>query len=267
MFFPQRLSPHERLKAFLKRSGYVQVVAGRLDVFKMNSKRFNSEWLAQNSDEILRAILHVTGRKAYVYQSFSRSNQGYGVGKYPGVTLQFKELSSEKSAYLILNAEVLKQNGRLRKRKEFLPPKNGALVEFWRRTVGDLPNGRRSRIWEHMSSLNPYLFNIRTRSDGKGENKSAGLLSISFDEISSSSLDEVQPNCGPDTYAPRTVFTDEGRAWSLQKRGLRANRTTSDLDHETSQQGNKIVRDAPVSKDINNQSMEEWLAEYSREDD
>ena len=185
----------------------------------MNGKRFNSEWLAQNSPDILKAILHVTGRKAYVYRSFSRSNQGYGVGKYPGVTLQFKELSYGKSAYLIFNVEVLKRNGRLRKGKEFLPPKSGALVEFWRRTVGDLPNGRRSRIWEHMSHLGPYLFHILTRFDGKGENKSAGLLNIPFDEIRSSIPYEVRPNYGPDTYASRTVSTDDEGAVACKNAG------------------------------------------------
>merc|ERR1711924_539653 len=201
------------------------------------------------------------------YQRFSRSREGYSGGSFPGVTLHFKEFLSEREAFLIFNAAVLNKSGVLRKRNQFLPPKNGSLVKFWLRTVGDLPNGRRSRIWEYMGKLKPHLFQMNTRIDGKGENKSAGLLNIPFDEIRSSLVDDRQPDYGPKTDTLRTNHTDDNYARTQGTSGLQEDITECHFDYEISQKENTILRDIPVSKDVNNQSVEEWLKDYFLKDD
>ena len=165
------------LVSLLTRGDRIEISDSKLVVSPRSGKRVPSAWLENNQNEIIADILSVTRRMAYRYIRFTRSAKGYANGRHPGVTLHFQELRSKRDAHLIFNAETSNSIGKLRPRKQFLPPRNGSLVKFWERTIGVLPSNRRSRIWEHMGRLKPFLYQFTVRGDGKGKNNSAGLLS------------------------------------------------------------------------------------------
>ena len=211
-------------------------------------------------------ILASTRRRAYEYTRFTRSQGGYADGRYPGVTLHFGEFGTDREAYLIFNAEVKKPSGVLRKQNEFLPPTSGGLVKFRKRTVGDFPNRRRSRIWEHMGKLKSYLYQMTIRPDGKGENKSAGLLNIPYEEIKSSVMDEPRTDYERNTDQQRTNFTDVDVPQGQICNGLVRNPIACTVKHELSYQEKKILRKPLSYEEIRNQTTEEWLEDYSRLD-
>ena len=253
----------ELTRELISRGNSLQIKSGLLEIYPKSQKPVPSDWLSDNGEGIVGAALSMTRCKAYRYIRFTRSEAGGFGGRFPGVTLHFREVESDHKAHLIFNAKVIKASGELRKKNEFLPPADGALVKFWKRTVGDLPNQRRSRMWEHMGKLKPYLYQINTRPDGKGENNSAGLLNISFEEIKASLTDEQRTHYGQVTDEQRTDSTDGNIPQSNVSIGLEVNSITCRLNHELSHQDRKILRKPYSSVDVSNQSTDEWLEDYS----
>ena len=255
--------PLELARGLIERGDSLQIKSGLVEIYPKSQKPVPSDWLTDNGEGIVGAALSMTRCKAYRYIRFTRSEAGYFGGRFPGVTLNFREVESDHKAHLIFNAGVIRASGELRKKNEFLPPADGALVKFWKRTVGDLPNQRRSRMWEHMGKLKPYLYQINTRPDGKGENKSAGLLNIPFEDIKASLTDEQRTHYGQVTDEQRTDSTDGNIPQSNVSIGLEVNSITCRLKHELSHQERKISRKPYSSVDVSNQSNDEWLEDYS----
>ncbi len=253
------------LVSLLTRGDRIEISNSRLVVSPRSGKRVPSAWLENNQNEIIADILSATRRMAYRYIRYTRSAEGYANGRHPGVTLHFQEVRSKRDTHLIFNAETTNRVGNLRPRKQFLPPRSGSLVKFWERTVGALPSNRRSRLWEHMGRLKPFLYQFTVRGDGKGENNSAGLLNIPFEEIARILANRTRTDHGPSTYRSRTQLTDETINQEQTKRGLQRYSTASQTDYETSMQDRTIPR-LSNSQDISNQSVEEWLAPYNSVD-
>ena len=252
-------------RELVARGDRLEIISGFLQIQPKSQQSVPPSWLAAKRGKILGEILASTGHKAYEYLRFTRSAAGYRDGRYPGVTLHFGEFGTDRQAYLIFNVGTTKPSGKLRKKNEFLPPASGALVKFWKRTVGDLPNQRPSRLWEHMGRLKPYLFHLRTNSNGKGENKSAGLLNISDEEIRASFTDWTRTSNGRVTDEQRTNFTDVSVVQSKVSSGLKRKSVTCNSNYERGLQGRAITR-LSNSQDISNQSVEEWLAAYNSVD-
>ena len=249
-------------RKLVMRGDRLEIISGCLHLQPKSQRSVPSDWLTAKQNEIVLGILASTGRRAYEYLRFTRPEGGYRDGRYPGVTLHFAEFGADREAYLIFNAEITKTSGEPRKKSEFLPPARGALVKFWKRTVGDLPNQRRSRLWEHMGKLKPYLFHLKINLQGKGENKSAGLLNIPFEEIKSSFTDNTRTDYGRNTDEQRTNFTDVDVSQSNICKGLERKPITCASNYDLSHQERKIPRKPLSHEEIMNQTTEEWLADY-----
>jgi hypothetical protein len=247
-----KTDPLQLARGLIERGDSLLIKSGLLEIYPKSGKKVPCEWLSDNEEGMVATLLWMTRRKGYRYIRFTRSGEGYSGGRFPGVTLHFREVESDHNAYLVFNTQVIKASGELRKKNEFLPPADGSLVKFWKRTVGNLPNQRRSRMWEHMGKLKPYLYQINTRPDGKGENKPGGLLNIPFEDIKASLTDEQ-----------RTDSTDGNIPQSNVSSGLEVNPITCRLNHELSHQERKISRKPYSSVDVSNKTTEEWLEHYS----
>ena len=258
-----KTDPLQLARGLIERGDSLLIKSGLLEIYPKSGKKVPCEWLSDNEEGMVATLLWMTRRKGYRYIRFTRSGEGYSGGRFPGVTLHFREVESDHNAYLVFNTDVIKPSGQLRKKNEFLPPKDGSLVKFWKRTVGDLPNQRRSRMWEHMGKLKPYLYQINTRPNGKGENKSAGLLNIPFEDIKASLTDKQRTHYGQVTDAQRTNSTDGNIPQSNVSSGLEVNPITCRLNHELSHQERKISRKPYSSVDVSNKTTEEWLKQYS----
>ena len=258
-----KTDPLQLARGLIERGDSPQIKSGLLQIFPKSGKKVPCEWLSDNEEGMVATLLWMTRRKGYRYIRFTRSGEGYSGGRFPGVTLHFREVESDHNAYLVFNTQVIKASGELRKKNEFLPPADGSLVKFWKRTVGNLPNQRRSRMWEHMGKLKPYLYQINIRPNGKGENKSAGLLNISFEDIKASLTDEQRTHYGQVTDAQRTNSTDGNIHQSHVSSGLEVNSIKCRLNHEQSHQDSKILSESYSSVDVSNQTAEEWLEDYN----
>ena len=83
-----------------------------MEILPKSVKKIPCEWL---SDKVA-TLLWMTRRKGYRYIRFTRSGEGYSGGRFPGVTLHFREVESDHNAYLVFNTEVIKASGELRKK-------------------------------------------------------------------------------------------------------------------------------------------------------
>lgn len=242
------------LSELFRRGNEVSLECGRLKIVPKSGKKIPSEWLTIHYWPLIEEILVATGRKGYRYDRFTRSSGGYGGGKYPGITLHYIDMQSGEEVYLMFNAEVTKPgSNQLRSGKSFLPPERGEFIKYWKRVVGALPQGRRSKCCESMSRFKPIVVDLAPDRKGKARNKTAMALEISTDQISACLSDEIRTDYGPDSDQARTNVTIHGAARELGLPELEALSTTGATNYELSYQDSALTRQ---------KSNEEWLRDY-----
>ena len=242
------------LSALIDRGDEVAINRGRLNVIPNSGKKVPKEWLKANYWTLTAQILRCTGRRGYRFDRFTRSSGGYGGGKFPGITLHYTEVLTEEETHLIFNAEVTKPgSSELRPGKRFLPPERGSFIKYWKRTVGDLPQGRRSKCWESMSRFKPIVIDLAPDYRGKGCNKTAVTVELRHDQICASIADPMRTGNAPSSNQIRTTIPPEGIARELADTGLQRFQTTCAANYELSKQDSAITR---------NESTEEWLRRY-----
>ena len=244
----------ELLKRLVGRGDLVALEKGRIEITPKSGREVTNDWLKKHYWQLVKDILLCTGRQGYRYDRFSRSSDGYGNGKYPGVTLHYEAVLSEEEAYLIFNVEVQKRySSQLRTGKSFLPPERGEFIKYWKRAIGELPQGKRSKCWESMSRFKPIVVDLAPDYKGKARNKTALPIDISSDRIIERLADEIRTNRGPYSHDTRTDTTNHGIAQELDTLGIEPNRTTCNFNYETSYQDNALTRQ---------ESTEGWLRDY-----
>ena len=100
-------------RGLIERGDSLQIKSGLLEILPKSGKKIPCEWLSDNEEGMVATLLWMTRRKGYRYIRFTRSGEGYSGGRFPGVTLHFREVESDHNAYLVFNTEVIKASGEL----------------------------------------------------------------------------------------------------------------------------------------------------------
>ena len=245
------------LLALVERGDQISIEGGRLRVVPQSGKEVPAEWLKEYYWTLVEQVLRCTGRPGWRYDRFTRSSGGYNGGRYPGITLHYIDVLTDEEVYLIFNAKVTKAaSSELRAGKSFLPPERGGFLKYWKRTVGVLPQGRRSKCCESMSSFKDIVVDLAPDYKGKARNKTAMALEISSSQIRDSLADYLRTNSEPNSNPARTNLTIHGIAEELAGTDLQRNPSTCADNYELSKQDSELTRQ---------ESIEEWIQDYGDE--
>lgn len=221
---------------------------------------------------LAKEILELFDIKAFFYTSHST---GIYDKKYPGLTLQLLEATSDEPYYTIFNVEIKrKRSTKYGRQGELLPAgkfrvgKRSSFCNFWRSTNLALP--------PRLSSFHDYLGNLKNfvliadevaNRPGRLNSQSLRALSVSADEISRRFLaDNNRTAAGHGPDSEQTSVPDKTFAQSRQAQAKHSEPGTCAVNCENqsiSGHGYKVGLANPCQQKLpENQTMDEWLADY-----
>ncbi|MDH4560209.1 hypothetical protein [Pseudomonas sp. BN411] len=258
----------------LRRGDEISIELGRIIIQPASGKPVPPEWLKKHTAGLAREILTALGLEAYEFCGYTTGH--YGPHKAPGVTLQFLSPTTDASPYVIFNAELTRcRNVGAAKKGTALPKghfrigKRSHFYRFWRST--ELPEPKRlSSFHDYMGNLKGILFTATVQND-RMDASSLRPLTVPSRLVHAAILpDKLQttPRHIPDSV--QTRMPDKDFAQSQGAHAFQAKQTTSDKNY-----GNKVIKGRGFTgasippyqhKRPEDQSVDEWLADYSGAD-
>ncbi|MBF6040221.1 hypothetical protein H8F22_15200 [Pseudomonas sp. P154a] len=258
----------------LSRGDEIRIELGRLVIRPSSGKPVPQDWMDKHSPALLREILHTMGIDAYEYGGYSTGK--FGHQKASGVAIQLPSFVDGLDTHAIFNAELNRDRttkagakGSDLPKGHFRIGKRSHLYRFWQST--GLPTPKR------LSSLHDYLGNLRgilfvadlvVGQTKRLDTASLRPLAITFAEVHNAfQPDNYRTISGQPAGNCRTKVPDKVSAPDQQNQGLQGNQTTGTENHGKtviSKDGYTAVNEsAPSRKPPQEQSVEEWLADYS----
>jgi len=266
-----RLVPH-----ILQYGHEVSIKRGRLYVKTAQGNAPNKAWLDFLYSRLLNEISLITGKSLFMYTHFSTGE--YSERKISGITLHFEIVGEEYDAWACFNVDLKRQRnstiqkaGTRRPGKEFKPPPNGSLMKMLYRLGISRPN-RLTRTHKSMYKLKGLILIGDIDDKNKISNSSIELAEVTTEEIlaniSNFSMRKQETkwaqkrhNLGTSSGHNKTLGSQYS---SLLERNLSAcNQNYNTSNHDMSDIS--ILDNIPSTNtsDPSNQTVEEWLAEYS----
>jgi len=229
--------------------------------------------MSKHHDELVRQIVQIVDVPAYQYLSYST---GYFGNRYAGVDLQFIELRTGENPHATFNADLTrarttktgKKGDRLPKGR-FRITRGRDLYKFWLRT--GLPIPSRLSVWhDYMGNLRQLLFEGTVKENGRFAKETLKPLKVSSEDIKAAILpNSCQTSSKQTPDSIQTIHPDNDLAQSHAHRGFQENLATG-----TEKCGNKVIREngykadptSPSSIAPEDQTCEEWLADYCGDD-
>jgi len=254
------------LEQLISRGDRVEINSGRLKIYPYSGNDVPDAWFKANSAELVRSILEATGKDGYLYEDFSTGLYS----RYSGVTLNFQDILLREFRYAIYNVGLKYSRGRKKgqalPKNQFHPSRKGKFLKFWYRTGLDLPQGRRSRIAEHMGWLKGIVYNARmTEKVDRLDKDSIAPLSVSFDDIcfalrwnpnTEQFSDTVRTVCGQATDEKPPKCSDKKLLQDSVITESQADFSAGQLNADIRLQDNKVIRDKDKGLDSSTQM---WL--------
>lgn len=171
----------------LKRGHKIAVSQGQLIIIPKSGEQVPHDWLATNERKIIAEIARQLNQSIFTYSYYKTGI--YNNGLSPGIMIRFIDLLTGEEPFAIFNAQ-LKYQRTTRKKKagdrlpdgHFRIGNRSALYILWIKTALDIP--RRFSEWhKSMSKLRHVYFVGEKTSGNKLVNKSIQPLSLSHSEI------------------------------------------------------------------------------------
>ncbi len=263
------------LRRMLARGDAVSIERGRLIIQLASGKPIPEDMFQQYAPELIQQILRGVGTDAFQYLSHKAENND---GKYPGLTLQLQSVVTEAKAYTIFNVELTrarntpagKKGGRLPE-GQFRIGKNHDLYRFWLSTGLPLPR-RLAALHDYIGNLRGILLTAIPTAGHNGtrlQSKTLMPLHLPASVIRRAVLpDNCQTTPRQAAGNSRTRLPDKESAPAQQPRGLQPFPSTGEENH-----GKAVIRRSgnagvpaftPARKKPEEQSVDEWLADYER---
>lgn len=253
----------------LSRGDQLRVEMGRLIIDSASGLPVPADWMEANRLNICREILSAIGTDAFEYLGYQTGN--YGRHKAGGVTLQFVSVLTGQSAYTIFNADLTRQRtvagkeaGTPLPKGQFRIGKRSHFLGFWLSTGLPLPK-RLSSFHDYMGKLKGVVF----AAEIQGERLDAGSLRpicLSVDAVARAVMPD---NCRtrsrqlPDNC--RTIRPDKETHPSQTVRAFQPILATGQNNYGKTvirESGNTGIPSVHPSADPEEQTVDEWLAEY-----
>lgn len=266
------------IRKLLSRGDKIGIELGRLFIRPISGMPVPTNWFDEHSPALIREVLTTLGVKAYEYCSYTTGH--YGSRKLPGLTLQFQSAVTDEGTYAIFNAELTRSRSTEAGKKgaplpagHFRVGKRSHFYRFWQST--GLPEPKRlAALHDYMGNLRGILF-MADRTEGHQNRLDAGSLqplSVPALDVRRAFLpDSLRTVPGQVPGNIQTRFPDKDAAQALAARGLQPKATTCHGGYGKaviSEHGNKENSSSSLSpKRPEEQTTEEWLADYSSPDD
>lgn len=277
------VSPLTRL---IERGDKVELLNGRLSITPKSGLPIPDQWLKEHEQNLVLDMANLTDQLYLTYTGFDCGY--YGKHKAGGLNLHLTNMANHKPCYTIFNIGLKRTRSsktgmagtRLPKGQFTVTQKQGFYL-FWLATGLKVPDRVNSRLWGYMGNLAPLHFTgSYDPSDTKQEKiltKSIKPLQISHEDLIKTGLPIHKP-CTSHTLAAHNAYTapihkkTAPRQW---QQGIQAKETTGKPSYDKRLKGNE-VNSAPYSPPIQainplmkrpqDQTINEWLADYQAEE-
>ena len=243
------------------------IVNGRLSIETASGRKPPSDWLEMHSDALIREILETVSLDAYCYESYSTGF--YGQHKAGGVTVQMVSLLSRSEAYVVFNADLKRVRGSKRgsalPKSQFRVGKRSHFYKFWLRSRLKVPD-RLCHFHDYMGNLKGVLFSGNT----KGERLDAGTLSplgVRYESLERLIVPPtIHPSPTQETPNSHPTLPPKDMPQPLEQKGFQPDRATRPPNC-----GNKEIRETGARRgsyssiNLQDQSVEEWIADYEED--
>lgn len=257
----------------IDRGDDVSVQNGQICIFAHSGRNVPDKWLEDHRAELAVDLAVLDLAQVLLYDGHSVGR--YGPHRWPGLTIDFRNLGTKQRMYTIFNVEFSRarttkfgRKGDDLPRGSFRIGKRSALLSLWEALNLDIP--------PRLSSFHCYLGNLRERLMTFDMSKGA--------KIQSTSLRPLNLSCHEIRLAVKSItdksqtnnahFTDNRRTTSTYKQSLISEENhivASDFTScasfydKSNQEGRyKQLNDHLLARSPMEQSDEEWLAEYDR---
>ncbi len=263
------------LGRLIHKGDVIAIEQGRLVIAPQSGKPVPSEWLNINKDALIESIVLLVKVDAFRYCSYSTGR--YNPHKSGGLTLQFEALLSDTSPYVIFNANLKRQKttkngsaGSPLPKGRFRVTKKTHFYKFWGRTGLPFPR-RLSSFYDYMGNLKQIVY---TGSYSKPARLDAGSLmplEVSYQAIveATNRPDNSRTNAGLLPNNIRTSVPDKEFPLRHTAQGLQENLTAGEnycgkKVNVNEEKREKVILLPVTPRNSQQQSTEEWLADYSK---
>jgi hypothetical protein len=175
------------LKDLVNRGYFVAIDNGCLQVKNKNGREASSDWLNQNSYQIVSEVAQLFNQSIYLYSHYDTGNYLKGIAS--GVRVALIDLSSGEDVFAIFNAELKrKRNTKAGKAGASLPKgmfnigTRSSLYKFWLKTGLAVPR-RPSEMYKSMSKLKTIYLSAERTKGSKLSNSSFETFSCDSQTI------------------------------------------------------------------------------------
>jgi len=263
------------VKGLLTRGDELEIVDGRLNIIAESGLPVPVEWFKRYEDKLVYELVSQMAIDVLVYESYSTGR--YGAKHHSGVNLQFINLLTDDSRYVVFNVDL----DRVKATKkgpigsplpsgQFRVGKRSRFYKFWLNANQPLPP-RLSSFHDYMGNLKGTLFTGVVVREERLDKQSIKLLNITYVQIAAAFFPSVLPDNphtpsihSPDKYHTTMPYNESMKR--LMQRELEPIQTTCNCNYGTSPPGSAVVRGrsiVPTTKKIpQDQTDEEWLKGY-----
>ena len=270
-------------RKLLSQGDQISIEQGQLVIRPKSGKLIPPKWMAENAPTICNQILEAAGVIAFQYEGYTVGC--YGKYKAGGLTLQFTQALNREPAYLIFNADLVRdRNTRHGKKGSPLPEgqfrvgKRSAFVQFWESSGLELPRHLAS-FHDYMGKLKNVVFTGCYHEGEKLDKKTTQPLSLTHSQIEKTfSVDifpdnsRIAPGELPDNS--RIRMPDRESEENHTQRRFQEDSTTGGVNYgrkvkgSTGEGSNVIPLSTPINNPIRieDEAVDEWLADYGLDD-
>lgn len=261
------------LKRLIEKGDCVSVENGKLCILPASGKLVPEVWYGQNSSRLALDLAGILNQPVLLYDGHCAGR--FEAGKYPGLSIFLKCASTGTRMYSIFNVEMNRARttkygakGTPLPRGSFRVGKRSSLMKLWEALKMTLPP-RCSSIHDYIGNLKYRLFTYEVRKGNKISSTELVPLNVMPLEILEA-LNKL-PDKGPAISIQnqdrcQTILPYKEPRGADRNKGVQENFSTCPGNYEKSNQKevynslNTITPREPVQ----NQSNEEWLADYNR---
>tara|TARA_R110002072_G_scaffold2252_2_gene18551 strand:- start:4433 stop:5284 length:852 start_codon:yes stop_codon:yes gene_type:complete len=175
------------LTRLIARGDRVFIEKGRLSIEPKSGKDIDPDWLREHESDLIRSILRATKQTGYLYLDYSVGN--FNGGKYPGISIRFREIGTEDVLYCCYGVDLKRRKttskgkkGKPLKKGHFHPPLKGKFVKMWQRIGLEKPR-RNSEYHEKMGKLGDLVFSLSIDCGAKVHKDKVNGLDVPFAKI------------------------------------------------------------------------------------
>lgn len=255
----------------LSRGDTVSIERGRLVIQPASGKPVPSEWLIECTPGICRSILTAAGLDAFEYVGYTTGH--YGKHKASGVTLQFVSVLTGETAYAIFNADLTRRRttakglaGTALPKGQFRAGERSHFYKFWLSTGLEIPD-RMQRFYKRMGKLSGILFAGALAND-RFDAQTIQPFDIAAERVRMAVLGHKEGTTWAQLGHKEDTSSGHNKtAESQTEQGFQPIPTACVSNHGKTvirEHGDKVVPITPIPtpKAPQDQSVEEWLADY-----